>query len=386
METRKIKTKLIGKNEVFQLLALGEATSLPVLLLGEPGVGKTQTLLDYAASKYKYDKKLVREKTFVIELDEGTKTSEIKGRVNMKSLLEDKEYNVDAPIADAEFVLINEVDKGTSGVRNTLLSIMREKAIFYGNDIKKCKWQVFAGSCNVIPTDELENPFWDRFVLTGRVTRVGSDVMKNIWSNNGAINEIEINVPSRQDIENVSIKDTHMNKFLSVIYDAASDRTIYHIPFITKAVKLVYNISDVEAIIKTCDLLAPEKLGEISSKLETKKENNVRNLVATMRDVILAGNDAYSQLYVTQIKTALNEFNAMSNYKTKAKELVGEACEILNNVEGSVESSQFEALISELTSGLNSDLSERVRDTLNNTSFIVTEAEEVENERTDLPF
>ena len=91
MEQRIIKTKLIGKQEVFNALALGEALQLPVLLLGEPGTGKTQALLDYAASKYNYDRDAVRNNTFVIELDEGTKTSEIKGRVNMKSLLENKE-------------------------------------------------------------------------------------------------------------------------------------------------------------------------------------------------------------------------------------------------------------------------------------------------------
>ena len=41
METRIIKTKLVGKDEVFNVLALGEVTGLPVLLLGDPGVGKT---------------------------------------------------------------------------------------------------------------------------------------------------------------------------------------------------------------------------------------------------------------------------------------------------------------------------------------------------------
>ena len=154
MNNRKIKTRLVGKEEVFQILALGEATKLPVLLLGDPGVGKTQALLDYAAAKYNYNKQEVRDNTFVIELDEGTKTSEIKGRVNMKSLLEDKEYKIDAPIAKAKYLLINEVDKGTSGVRNTLLSVMRERALFYGDEIKNCEWDVMAGSCNVIPNSE----------------------------------------------------------------------------------------------------------------------------------------------------------------------------------------------------------------------------------------
>ena len=293
MESRKIKTRLVGKTEVFQMLALGEATKLPVLLLGEPGVGKTQALLDYAASKYNYNREAVRNNTFVIELDEGTKTSEIKGRVNMKSLLEDKEYKVDAPIADAEFVLINEVDKGTSGVRNTLLSVMREKAIFYGNEVKKCAWEIFAGSCNVIPNDELENPFWDRFVLTQKVTRIGSDTMQEIWEDKHGISEVELNVPTVQEINNTSMERKHMKKFLNVVYSSASDRTIFHVPFITKAVKIVYKLNDVEAILKTCELIAPGKLGELSSKLETKRENNVRSLVNALEDILKGNNDAF---------------------------------------------------------------------------------------------
>ena len=90
MITRKIRTKLVGKEEIFKVLALGEVTQLPVLLLGDPGVGKTQSLIDFAAAKYNYDRETVKDKTFIIELDEGTKTSEIKGRVNMKNLLENK--------------------------------------------------------------------------------------------------------------------------------------------------------------------------------------------------------------------------------------------------------------------------------------------------------
>ena len=93
MNQRTIKTKLVGKEELFNVLALGEACKLPVLLLGEPGVGKTQALLDYAAAKYNYNFSEVRKQTFIIELDEGTKTSEIKGRVNMKSLLK-KAYSI----------------------------------------------------------------------------------------------------------------------------------------------------------------------------------------------------------------------------------------------------------------------------------------------------
>ena len=331
MEKRVIKTKLVGKEDVFKILALGEAVQTPVLLLGEPGVGKTQALLDYAAAKYNYNKNLVREKTFVIELDEGTRTSEIKGRVNMQALLEDKKYEIDAPIADAEFVLINEVDKGTSGVRNTLLSVMREKALFYGDTIKKCKWTTFAGSCNVIPEDELENPFWDRFILTQKVERVGSDVMKKICDDHNSVQTLTIDVPSKEDVKNAQYDKKLFNKFLELVYPDVSDRTLYALVDVVKAVKLIYNYDDKEALLNICALVAPSHAAALSSKLETKRENNVSSLIAQLPDVIKAGNDGYTTMFVRNLTTELNELGKMSSYRTKANTLKEQMLSIVNS-------------------------------------------------------
>ena len=352
MESRKIKTKLVGKESVFNILALSEATGLPVLLLGEPGVGKTQTLLDYAAAKYQYNREAVRKNTFVIELDEGTKTSEIKGRVNMKSLLEDKEYKIDAPIADAKFLLINEVDKGTSGVRNTLLSVMREKALFYGDTIKKCKWEVMAGSCNVIPNDELENPFWDRFVLTEKVVRVGLDVMADMWKKGESTQEVLVNVPTKDEVKACVVDPKLMGKFLAVIYTAASDRTVYQVPMIVQATKLVYGLDDSQAIIKVCELIAPDKLGDVASKLETKRENNVRSLVNQYRSIVEADNWAYTQLFSTQLVDELNDLNSTAGYKDKASYLMHDMFYILgeyssNNLH---KMSEIQAIVSAILS------------------------------------
>src|SRR3989337_1939885 len=97
MKTRTIKTKLHGKEEMFKVIALGEATGLPVLFVGPPGVAKTNVLLDYAANMHDSADD-VRKHTFIIELDEATKNTEIKGRPDMKELLENKRYLIDAPI------------------------------------------------------------------------------------------------------------------------------------------------------------------------------------------------------------------------------------------------------------------------------------------------
>ena len=321
MENRKIKTKLIGKEEVFKALALGEALQLPVLLLGEPGTGKTQALLDYAASKYNYNREAVRSNTFVIELDEGTKTSEIKGRVNMKTLLEDKEYKIDAPIADAEFVMINEVDKGNSAIRNTMLSVMREKAIFYGNEVKKCKWKVFTGSCNQISGSEEDNPFWDRFVLTLNVDRVGVDTIFKTF--NSKTTELELFIPTTDDVKNMSEKvDVHKTKrFIKAIYDKISDRTASYIPNMINTIKLVYGLEDLEAIMKCCSLIAPERVSVVASKLESTRENSIRTQIQNLESVYSGGDNIYTKLYLKQLCDELTEMSKIGNHAKKAEEL-----------------------------------------------------------------
>tara|TARA_Y100000034_G_scaffold58321_1_gene71105 strand:- start:872 stop:1963 length:1092 start_codon:yes stop_codon:yes gene_type:complete len=331
MENRQIKTKLIGREEVFKTLALGEVLQLPVLLLGQPGVGKTQALLDYAASKYNYDREKVRENTFVIELDEGTKTSEIKGRVNMKQLLEDKEYKIDAPIADAEFVMINEVDKGNSAIRNTMLSVMREKAIFYGDEIKKCKWKVFTGSCNEITSSESDNPFWDRFVLTSNIDRVGVDIILKTFK--GTVNTFDISIPSSEEISRASLDRTMFNKFIKAIYDTVSDRTASYLPKVIKAIKLIYNLEDLEAIMKCCELIAPSRVSVVSSKLESTRENSVRTQIDNLKGVFDGGDKTYTRVYLKSLCSDLSEMVGIKTYVNKINELEENLREVIGNLD-----------------------------------------------------
>lgn len=283
MEKRIINTNLYGKEEMFKIIALGEATRLPVLLVGPPGVAKTAVLMDYAASMYGEDKDIIKRKTFVIELDEATKNSEIKGRPDMKSLLEDKKYVVDAPIADAEYVLINEVDKGSSGVRNTLLSVMREKALFLGHEIRDCKWKLFAGSCNEITKETSDAPFWDRFLIKYKVERVQIDTMFSSWD--GQNIEFSVNVPDFNDISACKVNMNKMRQFVSYIHNDISDRTAYQIPMIVKAVKLIWDCSDTEAIMKTCDLIVPSKTATLGAQIEDKRVTSVKTKIAQIKSI-----------------------------------------------------------------------------------------------------
>ena len=168
-EVRSIETSLINKEEVFKMLALAEATGLPLLLVGEPGVAKTKTIIDYAKAWLNRDGKMTQQdfmnKIYVLETDEGTKASEIKGMPDLERLFTDNKYELNTPIADADIVIINEVDKASSAIRNAMLGVMNEKFLFNGKHKIPCKWKLFVATCNEIPKEERDSPFWDRFMF-----------------------------------------------------------------------------------------------------------------------------------------------------------------------------------------------------------------------------
>jgi len=176
MNTRVIDTNLIKKEEVFRILALAEATGLAMLLIGPPGVAKTASVIDYA--KAAGNGTLANDELFILETDEGTKSTAVKGNIDLEELTLNQKYKVISPITKAKFVVINEVDKASASLRNSLLGVMNEKVLFNGKDAVPCDWNVFVATCNKIPEDEIGSPFWDRFMITFEVERVRqSDIM-----------------------------------------------------------------------------------------------------------------------------------------------------------------------------------------------------------------
>ena len=316
MITRTIKTNLLGKEDIFKMLAVAEATKMPVLFLGVPGVGKTQALLDYAAAMFNYDRAEVRKHAYILETDEGTRTSEIKGRVNMAKLLEDKKYEVDAPIANAHYILINEIDKGSSGVRNTLLSVMRERALFYGDDIKKCAWKLFASSCNEIPEDEKDSPFWDRFIMKYQVERVGAGKVEEMWDcvYSGTKCTVDVNIPTKQELIDCQFSNDHLIKFTSMIYEIASDRTLAQVPHLCKAIKLVYGCADIKALMLCATMICPERIAEISQELEDSRIVELKTLIEDIHNLDHEDNEDYIGDNLNNITTKLEALRACGEF------------------------------------------------------------------------
>jgi len=311
MQKRVIKTKLVGKEELFRVIALSEATGLPILLVGEPGVAKSQTLIDYASAMYNYDKQKAKENLFILQLGDSTRGSDIAGKVDMKELLINKQYKICAPISKKEYILIDEVDKGSSGVRNNMLSLMREKALMHGDEIIRCNWKLFAGSCNEITADASDKPFWDRFVIKHKVERIVSKDLSSIWDEKEIT--LEFNIPEKQDLKDEPLNLRKMDAFVKHIYAGLSDRTASYLPKVTKAIKIIWQVSENEAIMKCCELVCPSFMVGLDKVLEDPKTIALKSKIAGINGI----NDVdYMSLTLSDIEKEIATYDPKSEADT----------------------------------------------------------------------
>lgn len=272
----KVSTNLIGREEEFRMLALAHATGLPLLLLGLPGIGKTQLINEYAKGFLG-----AGAKVFVIELDPFMRSSEIKGRPNMAALV-DKEsprYEVMCPIKDVDIIMLNEIDKASGEMRNSLLSVMAEHKIFTGLETIDLAYQCLVASCNEIPKEEKGNPFWDRFILRRTATRMTQEQIMKYYSSGGKEHreEIEIRLPSEDDIRKSSKLSTQkVLKLVQACYNTCSDRTISFLPAIVKAIAFIWKCSMDKAMIKAVEILVTATAAKtFSDQIISKDLQNV---------------------------------------------------------------------------------------------------------------
>ena len=311
-EVRNIETSLINKEEVFKMLALAEATGLPLLLVGDPGTAKTKSIIEYAKAWLNKDGKMSAEdfqnKMFILETDEGTKASEIKGMPDLGMLFTENKYELDTPIANADIVIINEVDKASSAIRNAMLGVMNEKFLFNGKHKVPCKWKLFIATCNEIPKEEVNSPFWDRFMLKMTVNRVSAGDMSKYYAK-GARNyreKFNIGIPNQAELDTVEIPSNKLDKYLEVGYQHSSDRTLTFVPKLAKAVSYVWDISVDKALVKTAQIMINQSAGsELQNKLMSPEIKAVMSKVEMLHS---HSNNEALEMAVAEIESLINTY------------------------------------------------------------------------------
>ena len=328
MITRQITTNLMKKEETFRVMALGEAVKTPILLIGPPGVAKTAAVIDFAKASLG---KLGGADLYLLETDEGTRSNAVKGNIDLEALTTTNKYKVNSPITKAKVVVINEIDKASASLRNSLLGIMNEKVLFNGTEKVPCQWNNFIATCNSIPDDEKDSPFWDRFLITHEVNRLSQTDMLDYFAQGGKeFSQIQnITMPDQADLNAIQIDPEKLKKVLDVTYQHLSDRAISFLPTLIKNVMCVWDIGQNNGMIKATELLVGKTVAtDLAKTLVNKEVRDLYNIMDAIGECVstVEYNKQYDRL--EQAYARANKAGAISKDdedQLQAKLLVEEA-------------------------------------------------------------
>lgn len=157
MNTRHLEREAEITGAVVALLARQH-----VLLLGDPGTGKSRLIRDLA-------RRVQGAKYFAKQLARDTKTEELFGMWDLPAMEQGLFKRAPGPrrLQDAHIAFIDEIGKAGSNIRNQLLLAMEEREFEDGDQVLRIPLMTMYAASNEMFTDDDETAgaVWDRFTL-----------------------------------------------------------------------------------------------------------------------------------------------------------------------------------------------------------------------------
>lgn len=163
-----IKSRLIGKDEIVEVLGISLVAGENTFLLGPPGTGKSALVHELAAR--------LGGRSFDYLLTRFTEPSELFGPFDLRKLREgDLVTNTEGMLPEADFVFLDELLNANSAVLNSLLAALNERVFRRGREKTKLPMLIAIGASNRLPEDEALQALFDRFLLRVHCGNVETD-------------------------------------------------------------------------------------------------------------------------------------------------------------------------------------------------------------------
>jgi hypothetical protein len=189
-----------------------------------------------------------------------------------------------------------------------MLGVMNEKFLFNGKHKIPCKWKLFVATCNEIPKEEKDSPFWDRFMLKMEVSRVSAGEMSKYYAKGAREyrESFKIGIPNKAEMTTVEIPSKKLDKYLEVGYTKSSDRTLTFVPNLAKAVSYIWDISVDKALVKTAQIMIDQTAGsELQNKLMSAEVKAVMSKVEMLQSHTT---NEQLELAVAEIESLVNAY------------------------------------------------------------------------------
>lgn len=153
-----IKRRLVGKDEIVEVMGVSLIAGENTFLLGPPGTGKSALVQELAAR--------LNGRSFDYLLTRFTEPSELFGPFDLRRLREgDLVTNTEGMLPEADFVFLDELLNANSAVLNSLLMALNERVFRRGRETTKLPMLLAIGASNRLPEDEALAALFDRFLL-----------------------------------------------------------------------------------------------------------------------------------------------------------------------------------------------------------------------------
>lgn len=163
-----IKQRLVGKDEVIEVLGVALTAGENAFLLGPPGTGKSALVHELASR--------LDGRTFDYLLTRFTEPSELFGPFDLRRLKEgDLVTNTDGMLPEADFVFLDELLNANSAILNSLLLALNERIFRRGRERVKLPMLMAVGASNRLPEDDALAALFDRFLLRAVCDNVNDD-------------------------------------------------------------------------------------------------------------------------------------------------------------------------------------------------------------------
>jgi MoxR-like ATPase len=242
------------REKELKALFVAYANEINAILVGEPGLAKTQLIIEFT--------NLLGKKVFTYQLNKFTEYSELFGYFDVKKFQEGILDRV-IKMQDADIIYFDEIFKANSAIMNSLLSLLRERKIFDGyKEYKFENLKTIIGSTNYIQKRDSENEaFIDRFIIQVKVNKISKETIfkaieKQITKQNTTTEKIVFNEKKIKEEINKEIEEliklqefrNLYNKFIdnARMYSSMSDRTLIILPKIITTLKLLQPNNSIE--------------------------------------------------------------------------------------------------------------------------------------------
>ncbi len=168
-----IKLRLVGKDEIIEILGISLVAGENTFLLGPPGTGKSALVHELAAR--------LGGRSFDYLLTRFTEPSELFGPFDLRRLREgDLVTNTEGMLPEADFVFLDELLNANSAVLNSLLSALNERIFRRGREKTRLPMLLAIGASNRLPDDDALNALFDRFLLRVHCDNVETDRLDEV--------------------------------------------------------------------------------------------------------------------------------------------------------------------------------------------------------------